>query len=77
MPYLPPLGSRATQRPSVQIIPGDLKANVPLRVCLALPTGIDSRVVLDREGAELLDPPGDAYVLDGHRITRVSTPNYT
>ncbi|MBN1284537.1 MAG: hypothetical protein JXB47_03985 [Anaerolineae bacterium] len=66
----------ATQRPSVQIIPGDMKANVPLRVCLALPTAIDSQVVLGKAGAELLTPPGDAYVLDGHRITRVSTPNY-
>lgn len=66
----------ATQRPSVQIIPGDLKANVPLRVALALPTGVDSRVVLDREGAETLMPPGDAYVLQGHKITRVSTPDF-
>ena len=47
----------ATQRPSVQIIPGDLKANLPLRVALALPTGVDSRVVLDAEGAEALRPP--------------------
>ncbi|HOU11937.1 MAG TPA: FtsK/SpoIIIE domain-containing protein [Anaerolineae bacterium] len=66
----------ATQRPSVQIIPGDLKANVPLRVALALPTGVDSRVVLDREGAETLTPPGDAYVLQGHKITRISTPDF-
>lgn len=66
----------ATQRPSVQIVPGDLKANVPLRVALALPTGVDSRVVLDREGAELLSPPGDALVLEGHKMTRVSTPNF-
>ncbi len=66
----------ATQRPSVQIIPGDLKANIPLRVALALPTGVDSRVVLDMEGAETLSPPGDALVLQGHRLTRVSTPNF-
>ena len=66
----------ATQRPSVQIIPGDLKANIPLRVALALPTGVDSRVVLDLEGAETLRPPGDALVLQGHRLTRVSTPNF-
>jgi len=66
----------ATQRPSVQIIPGDLKANLPLRVALALPTGVDSRVVLDAEDAEALRPPGDALVLQGHRLTRVSTPNF-
>lgn len=66
----------ATQRPSVQIIPGDLKANLPLRVALALPTGVDSRVVLDAEGAETLSPPGDALVLQGHKITRVSTPYF-
>ena len=66
----------ATQRPSVKIIPGDLKANIPLRIAMALPTGVDSRVVLDAEGAEELNPPGDALVLNGHKITRISTPNY-
>jgi len=66
----------ATQRPSTRIIPGDLKANIPLRVAFALPTGVDSRVVLDVEGAEKLSPPGDALVLQGNKVTRVSTPNF-
>lgn len=66
----------ATQRPSVHVIPGDLKANLPLRVAFALPTLVDSRVVLDQGGAEVLSPPGDALVLQGHKITRVSTPYF-
>jgi len=49
---------------------------VPLRVAFALPTGVDSRVVLDREGAEKLTPPGDAYVLQGHQMIRISTPDF-
>ena len=70
------VNASGVKRVSVQIIPGDLKANIPLRVALALPTGVDSRVVLDAEGAEKLAPPGDALVLQGHKITRVSTPNF-
>ena len=49
----------ATQRPSVKIISGDLKANFPGRVCFKLPTQADSRVVLDENGAENLLGKGD------------------
>jgi S-DNA-T family DNA segregation ATPase FtsK/SpoIIIE len=49
----------ATQRPSVKILSGDIKANFPARVCFKLPTGQDSRVVLDENGAENLLGMGD------------------
>lgn len=44
----------ATQRPDIQVIPGNIKANVSTRVCFALASEIDSKVVLDEIGAEKL-----------------------
>ena len=49
----------ATQRPSVKIITGDMKANAPARVSFKLPTQADSRVILDENGAESLLGKGD------------------
>lgn len=49
----------ATQRPSVKNITGTIKANIPARVALMLPTNMDSRTILDEGGAENLLGKGD------------------
>jgi S-DNA-T family DNA segregation ATPase FtsK/SpoIIIE len=49
----------STQRPSVNIVTGSIKANFPARLSLKLPSAIDSRTILNTEGAEHLLVPGD------------------
>jgi S-DNA-T family DNA segregation ATPase FtsK/SpoIIIE len=51
----------ATQRPSVQVLSGDIKTNFPTRISFKLPTQQDSRVVLDENGAETLLGAGDFF----------------
>jgi len=53
----------ATQRPSVDILQGSIKTNLPGRVALRLPSQIDSRVILDQNGAEFLKNKGDLLVI--------------
>lgn len=55
----------ATQRPTVKVISGQIKANIPTRVCLSLMSRTDSMVVLDQIGAETLQGHGDMLYLDG------------
>ena len=65
----------ATQRPSVDVITGTIKANFPTRVRFQVTSKIDSRTILGEQGAEQLLGKGDMlYMAGGGRITRVHGP---
>lgn len=65
----------ATQRPSVDIITGTIKANFPTRISFAVTSKIDSRTILGDQGAEQLLGQGDMlFMMGGGRIQRVHGP---
>jgi len=65
----------ATQRPSVDVITGTIKANFPTRISFQVTSKIDSRTILGEQGAEQLLGQGDMlYMAGGGRIIRVHGP---
>ncbi len=66
----------ATQRPSVEVITGLIKANVPTRITFQVSSQIDSRTVIDTSGAEKLLSAGDMLFLSSKssKITRIQGP---
>lgn len=61
----------ATQRPSAEIITGAIKANLPTRVAFKVGSNVDSRVVLDKTGAEKLTGSGDMLFSSGVELQRI------
>ncbi len=65
----------ATQRPSVDVITGTIKANFPTRISFQVTSRIDSRTILGEQGAEQLLGKGDMlYMEGGGRVTRIHGP---
>ena len=61
----------ATQRPSVNVITGTIKANFPARVAYRVSAKVDSRTILDSGGADQLIGRGDMLILNGNDLVRV------
>ncbi len=67
----------STQRPSINVISGTIKANFQSRVSFKVSSAVDSRVVLDKNGAENLLSRGDAIFVGSNILTRFKSPFVT
>ncbi len=61
----------ATQRPTTSIITGNIKANFPGRIAFKVSSGVDSKIILDRSGAQQLVGRGDMLYMNGTEPVRV------
>ena len=66
----------ATQRPDTSVITGVIKNNIPARIALNVASGIDSRVIMGKQGAEKLLGRGDMYLVQPsqHTLLRIQGP---
>ncbi|MDR1505302.1 MAG: hypothetical protein LBT43_22880 [Prevotella sp.] len=64
----------ATQRPTKNVITGDLKANFPVQVAFKVSGSLESRIIIDKNGAEDLSGRGDALYCEGINTTRIQVP---
>lgn len=69
----------ATQRPSVDILPGKIKVNFPARAAFRVPSAADSKTVLNYKGADCLLGKGDMYLISPHKsgLQRIHVPLIT
>ena len=61
----------ATQKPSADVISTNLRSNLPAQLALRVKNGTESRVILDEQGAEVLNGKGDAYLKSEGRLVRI------
>jgi DNA phosphorothioation-dependent restriction protein DptH len=61
----------ATQKPSADVISTNLRSNLPAQLALRVKNGTESRVILDEQGAEVLNGKGDAYLKSEGKLVRI------